>query len=52
MYVTPPFSCDLLMLYFQMGTLVEQHEPIINRIQDTAIEAEGDVMKGCVPCHV
>lgn len=37
---------ELAQLFIDMGTLVEQHEPIINRIQDTAVEVEGDVMKG------
>jgi t-SNARE complex subunit (syntaxin) len=34
--------------YFQMGALVEQHEPIINRVHDTAIEVESDMVKGFV----
>ncbi|KAF5358271.1 hypothetical protein D9756_001641 [Leucocoprinus leucothites] len=37
---------ELAQLFIDMGTLVEQHEPIINQVQDTAIEVEGDVMKG------
>jgi hypothetical protein len=34
------------MCYFQMGTLVEQHEPIINQVQETAMVVEADTEKG------
>ncbi|KXN85459.1 Syntaxin-like protein psy1 [Leucoagaricus sp. SymC.cos] len=37
---------ELAQLFIDMGTLVEQHEPIINQIQETAGVVEADTEKG------
>lgn len=45
----PPFFDPFflfLILYFQMGTLVEQHDAVINQVEETARVVEGDTEKG------
>ncbi len=35
-----------LIFYFQMGTLVEQHDAVINEVEATARTVEADTEKG------
>lgn len=36
------------MFYFQMGTLVEQHDALVNQVEETAGVIEADTEKGYV----